>query len=278
MTAAPTALCYYGGKSSIRQLTRWIVSHIPWDYRTAYIEPFAGMCGVLLSRKPVSTELVNDANKRLINWWQVVRDRPEELAHLLDWTHQKSDIEFDAARRDLDCADPVRRAAAFTIVVNGSLQHTDAAHNSISHRYTPSGGGSKLWGRADILRLRDRMAGVQLTTLDACELLERTIPSDEAMIYVDPPYRTAHTDNYRFLPDFDRLQELLLAQKGKVAVSGYNDEWDRLGWRCAELPSQAFALNSATGEQIKLARREKLWMNYDSVPTLFDPHDQGLAS
>ena len=51
------------------------------------------------------------------------------------------------------------------------------------------------------------------------------------MIYADPPYPTAAAAHlYARTVDFDRLAETLLAQQGKVAVSGYGDEWDSLGW------------------------------------------------
>ena len=44
------------------------------------------MAGVLLARAPVKTEILNDLNGRVVNWWRAVRDKPEEFGRLLEFT------------------------------------------------------------------------------------------------------------------------------------------------------------------------------------------------
>ena len=63
----PGGLPWYGGKYPRNALTKWIVSQIPYERKTLYVEPFCGMCGVLLSRQATATEIINDRNARLIN-------------------------------------------------------------------------------------------------------------------------------------------------------------------------------------------------------------------
>ena len=263
-------LSYYGGKSPRRELTRWIASRLPWDYYSLYCEPFAGMLGVLLTRRAVRLEVVNDVNERLVNWWRVIRDHPQEFGHQLDWTHQQSRVEFAAAKRDLDHPDPVRRAVAFTIVVNNSLQHTDNDGNRWGTYFAVGAGGVYSWCSKDILRLRERTKHVQLECIDAVELLGRVAGEKGAVVYVDPPYRSADTKNYRFLPDWDKLTEALKAQKGSVAVSGYGDDWDHLGWACEEFECHAMVYDAQGGNMNASGRTEKLWMNYDP------PSDESL--
>ena len=41
----------YGGKRGYG-IAEWIASHLPWDSDSCYIEPFAGMAGVLFARQP----------------------------------------------------------------------------------------------------------------------------------------------------------------------------------------------------------------------------------
>lgn len=106
-------LAYYGGKSPGRPLTAWIASKLPpWEYQRLYCEPFAGMLGVLLTRKPTRLEVVNDANERIINWWTVIRDRPDEFGRMLDWTHQHSRIQFDRCIAEARAAKAARKRAA----------------------------------------------------------------------------------------------------------------------------------------------------------------------
>ncbi len=78
-------LSYYGGKRGYGK-AQWIASFLPHTPDSCYIEPFAGMAGVLLARAPVKTEILNDLNGRVVNWWRAVRDKPEEFGRLLEFT------------------------------------------------------------------------------------------------------------------------------------------------------------------------------------------------
>ena len=221
----PSGLPWFGGKSPLKHKAPWIVSHLPpWRYQRTYVEPFAGQLGVLLSQKASRIELANDANQRLVNWWRVVREQPEEFGTMLELTHQKSRVGFAEAKRDLDCDDPVRRAVSFLIVVLGCVQSTDIA-TGWTPTYRTGSGKAHPWNREDVRRLHERTKNVQLECADGVDLLERLADEESAVIYCDPPYSSADTSNYRFLPDYDRLREALLAQRGQVAVSGYGSEW-----------------------------------------------------
>ena len=60
-----SALRYYGGKNAQHRTGRWIASMLPYD--KGYVEPFAGMLGVLLQRRRSAAEMVNDADGNLID-------------------------------------------------------------------------------------------------------------------------------------------------------------------------------------------------------------------
>ena len=68
-------LTYYGGKRGYGK-AEWIASFLPWHSDSCYVEPFAGMAGVLFARQPVKVEVLNDLNQRVVNWLRVVRDEP----------------------------------------------------------------------------------------------------------------------------------------------------------------------------------------------------------
>jgi len=71
-------LKWAGGK---RSLIPDILDLFPVDYENrSYHEPFVGGGAVLFKIKPRSGS-INDVNSRLINFYRVVRDEPEELIH-----------------------------------------------------------------------------------------------------------------------------------------------------------------------------------------------------
>ena len=130
------ALGWVGGKSAYSSTGTggWIAGLLPPPgVRGGYIEPFAGMLGVLLQRNPASREIVSDLDGDLINWWRAVRDYPAQLGDLLDFTPGWSAALFAEAAavinqpvdvNELGETECVRRAWCFTLVmtwVRGSM-------------------------------------------------------------------------------------------------------------------------------------------------------------
>lgn len=257
MTNKLSALQYIGNKS-YRNLSgsgKWINSLLP--EKDLYVEPFAGMLGILLQRDPAKFEIINDLDNNVTNWWRCVRDEPKELSRLIDLT-PKSRIEHLWALNNVNNMEetPVRRALAFTILINQSFA-------SVKYRwYTHKKSHAKDWRKGiseRILQLTDRMSNVQIEQKNASLLLEEIAKYDDAIIYCDPPYRDA-TDKklYEKSINIPELTETLKQQKGLVAISGYNDEWDHLNWQRHEYDT--FSLLS--GKPTK--RAEILWTNYNA--------------
>ena len=97
---APRALGWVGGKSAHgnHKTGAWIVSLLPPAHATyTFIEPFCGMAGVLLQRPAARREILNDADRDLINWWRAVRDFPVQLGELLDFSPGWSSALFSEA-------------------------------------------------------------------------------------------------------------------------------------------------------------------------------------
>ena len=119
-----------GGKSAHgnHRTGAWINSLLPpVDATYTFIEPFAGMMGVLLQREPARREIANDMDGQVVNWWRAARDYPVELSALLDWTPGWSASLFGTAvnfvnqpllMRDLDAEECVRHAYYFTLAVH----------------------------------------------------------------------------------------------------------------------------------------------------------------
>jgi len=82
---------YHGGKSGAAigsgSLGSWIADQLPPPTpQQLYVEPFAGMLGVLLQRQPAGKEIINDLDDRISDFWRAVRYHPEQLEWMLRWT------------------------------------------------------------------------------------------------------------------------------------------------------------------------------------------------
>ncbi len=245
-----SALSWPGGKSANGAgVGRWIAGQLPWRRRSTYIEPFAGMLGVLLQREPVRTEIANDSDGRVVNWWRVVRDRYSDLDRLLQLTPHAR-LELEAMKKLVDDPDPLKRALACSIVWTGS-------HPSGKWRRSFRSSRGPVYAHLDLTALANRLRRVQLECCDGVDLLERTATADSALIYVDPPYPSRKTnDLYAADVDVDRLADVLRAQSGCIGLSGYlTDPWDELGW-----VKRTFSTHSFLGTTA-VPRTECLWLN-----------------
>ena len=256
---------YYGGK---QKLAPWIASILPWSKNSLYVEPFAGMASVLLARQPVSLELINDLNKRIITWWEAVRDEPEQFSYMIDNTPRSRHLlEWSYANVDNEELSMLKRALAFHTIITQTMHHGDslkggtgAGHWQV--KYNPHVAQFNNYSNR-ILPLANRLRHVQLDCRPAMEVLERTKKVKEAVLYVDPPYASADRSPYNLGEiNTQALADVLLAQEGKVAISGYEaDGWNKLlpDWTKHTIDTKRFQINMPVEE-----RTEVLWTNYQS--------------
>ena len=270
-----TAAKYYGGKARV-QLNRWLQNRLPYEHRQVYVEPFAGMLGVLLNRKPAFVEIVNDLNNHIFTFWRVIRDCPDALKHKIQHTfhcRQTYDYAMNLLHGgDSDKEDLVEQAWAVYIVLEHSLMHELGDQWGWVKRFARRGDSGDVFAQK-LDALRQRMMHVQIEHIDAIKLLERTARVPNALIYCDPPYPTADTSPYQTNQlDIDQLSTALKAQRGKVAISGYRDEWDHLGWEKHTLEVPFTVVDTANGITSQ-QKTECLWVNYiaeKKQQTLFD--------
>jgi len=255
------SLAYFGGKEG--EVGDWIASMLP--YRHAYVETHGGMAKILLKRVPSKVELINDLDLRIILFWRVLRERKDELVHLVRHTPHSREEFYEARQRirevDWSTRDDLLRAWDIYVVLQQSFQHSLRLHRTGWRRSftTDPRTPSHMADRLD--HLVKRIEHVQLENIDALELLERTKDVDDITIYVDPPYYgVARYDTHLDDPtDRGDLVRMLQSQKGIVAVSGYGTEWDDLGWI-----RRAFRTKTAMVKNPELKNREEiLWLNCD---------------
>ena len=100
-------LKYPGAKA---RLANWICSYIP--KHKVYLEPFAGSLAVLFNKPRCHIETVNDLHGEVVNFFRILRDRPEELKRLIELTMYSRE-EYDLLYQETP--DEVERARRFCV-------------------------------------------------------------------------------------------------------------------------------------------------------------------
>lgn len=275
-------LRYPGGKSPSTGMAQWINSWLPQSTTATYVEPFAGMLGVLFQRPMSVTEIANDIHDRVVNWWEVCRNKPDELFHQCAFT-PFSETLFHQHKSTLDEGTDVERAAKYYAVVLGSFTASDAPDAAFAIQYTnkmydralgPARRASRIesWLRR-LHAVAYRLRNVQFLNRDAVKLLNRTKDEPGAIVYCDPPYPSVTSAYQHSTIDIDDLTDALLAQTGYAAISGVGDEWDHLDWYRRERPVKRRMGVAKYGDKAK-SDSEVLWMNYD--PEAMNEYKEGV--
>ncbi len=204
---------WVGGKSRLR---KQIIDLFP--QHTCYVELFAGAAWVLFGKPPGSVEVLNDIDQDLINFFRVIKEKPEELIASFEW-ELVSRAEFERlANLDPSKLTDVQRAHRFYYLIMaswGGELHYPRFQTSI----TDGGHGNRLFGALQTLEKRvkpvhERLKTVIIENLDWQACFER-YDRPGALMYIDPPY-PANGCNYVYNMR-ERSDHELLASKLKQA-------------------------------------------------------------
>lgn len=257
---------YYGAKGN---LAPWIASLLP--EHDAYVEPFAGSAAVLLAKAQVRSEVLNDLDGNVVNFYRVLRDHTDDLIESLALTPYARD-EYRAVRDAEPTGDPVERARRFFVSTAQGFSAKSRPTAGFSPTHPRKSGKAVTFARRIDGRLADvavRLREVEIENVDALDLLSRWDRPGTA-VYLDPPYlgstrassRDYATDNGG--DNFHaRLLSVLQNFQGAIALSGYrSDSYDALlgeGWTRTD--REVYAPTSSTGNAGR--RVECVWTNYE---------------
>ena len=257
---------YFGGKTMLGpQIAALLPAHLH------YVEPFCGSLAVLMAKSPAKIETVNDLDGELMTFWQVLRDRPEDLARACALTpHSRGEYLASLERDTDDDLEMARRVWVRLTQGRGRTLREDKT--GWKHYVYPSGTSIGMPGYLDgyvgrMATAAARLHGVSLECLPALDLIAKYGAEPEVLLYVDPPYLGTtrnHRNNYKHemkdAADHVALAEALRAARAAVVVSGYaSDLYDRelyAGWDRLSLPA-----HTGNGGQDNTARVEVLWSN-----------------
>lgn len=258
-----TLLNYPGAKWG---MAAQIVSLMP-PHRS-YLEPFFGSGAVLFNKPPSAIETVNDIDGDIVNFFRVLRERPDDLAEAISLTPYAREVFDDAhANRGTDDFDRAYRFAIRHKMAHGfkTYQKTGFKIDVYARERSYCVGG---WNRlpSDLLDAAVRLKSVQIENRPALDLIRR-FNHDNVLIYADPPYllETRSGEQYRHeMTEQDHLDllEALKQHKGSVILSGYPSEMydgELRGWS---------VIHRKSYNQNADQRTEVLWCNFET-PGLF---------
>lgn len=262
-TALRPPMPYSGGKQAIAE--RIVDLFPPHDH---YVEPFAGALSVLLAKPEVRVETVNDINGDLVAFWQVLRDRPEDLERVCALTPH-SRAEHLAARHLEDDLDDLERARRVWVQLSQSrgarLAGGEAAKTGWRFVHSTNRSPLSKYLAGYISRIApaaERLRSVSLECRDALDVIA-AYDRPSCLMYVDPPYLLETRREHQYVDEFSSREqhEALLAAlttaQAYVVLSGYDSPlytealagWERID----------FAATAMTGAP----RVESVWINYE---------------
>ena len=275
-------LKWHGGKS---YLADWIIGLMPKHLH--YVEPYGGGLAVLLAKNPYDprhqwgkkshesgiSEVVNDLNGELMNFWKVVQDEEsfKQFQRIVEATpfSQPQWIEEETRmvpRHELD----LQAAVAFFVRCRQSRAGGFKVFATLSRNRTRRGMNEQAsaWlncveGLADV---HERLKRVVVLCDDAMKVIKQQ-DGERTLFYLDPPYvHETRSSVEAYEHEMDESQHVAVLEtikqcQGRVMLSGYrNDLYDQAldGWTRYDRNID----NKVSGASKKRKMTESLWCNY----------------
>jgi DNA adenine methylase len=189
-----------------------------------YGEVFVGGGAIFFAKEPSEVEVINDTNKEMINFYQVLQNKFIDLEKMVTVTLHSRHLHDDAhvVYNKPHLFDEVKRAWAvwvlstqsFSSIIDGSWgfdKKKGTTTKKISNKRNE-------FSEAYAMRLQN----VQLECADALYVI-KSRDSKDSLFYCDPPYYNSdmgHYDGYSE-QDFENLLKLLATIEGKFILSSY---------------------------------------------------------
>lgn len=219
-------LRYYGSKW---RLAPWVISFFP-PHRL-YVEPFAGGAAVLLRKPESDLEVYNDADGAIVNFFRVLRERPDDLQRAIDLT-PFAWAEHNDALVHPDAGDELEQARRLYV---RSWQSRGGGRGDMRSGWrravdvTKGPRAVEEWNRPDrLLAVAARLRRVQIECDDALAVIRRYDQPD-ALFYLDPPYLAETRGRWKHKgyavemteADHAALAEVLHGVQGMAVISHY---------------------------------------------------------
>ena len=275
-------LKWHGGKS---YLAKKIIGLMPRHLH--YVEPFAGGLSVLLNKAPSDarhqwgaktfergiSEVVNDLDGRLMNFWRVLQDGSafQEFTRIV----QAAPFSESAWEESEDRQRPVSKldtgaAVAFFIRCRqsraGGFNDFATLSRNRTRRQMNEQASAWLSCVKGLPAIHERLKRVVILCRDALDIV-RQQDCEKTLFYLDPPYlpeTRASNGNYAYEMTENDHRVMLNTIKqccGAVLLSGYaNELYDR---ELREWNRHDFQIdNKVSGAKSKRTMTESVWCNF----------------
>jgi DNA adenine methylase len=253
MTVSRPAVRYYGGKWRIAQ---WILDQFP-DHH-CYVETHGGAASVLLRKEAAPVEVLNDIDGEVVNFFQVLRGRTDELIRAIELTPYARDEERLAFEPSDDPLERARRLYVRGWQTYGGPRTQWRSGWRFQYQLVNQASVLKTWNNVRPLEaIAERLKQVLIESDDALSVIER-FDSPDTLFYVDPPYLMStrserwRKNGYQHEMTDEQHMELAAALRmirGMAIVSAYQcPEYDRwyAGWRRVSTGNQNAAAQAVT--------------------------------
>lgn len=251
---------YPGGKTNMAD---WIIDHFP-DHQ-CYVEVFGGSAAVLANKDPSNSEVLNDRDGNIIQFFETLRDHPDELIEWLRDTPHSRELHERYGQQFYNGNHPdddVERAGRFWYLREtsfGGKYRTLSGYNGSRKRNVARRTRNK---RQRLRGFSERFDHVQIENLDFEDLMDR-YDSAETLFYCDPPYVEEGDvlysgdgfDHTRFVDCLDQLD-------GYWIVS-YTDLPEGLEELAVAIDEREQRYRIAQGDGWEKTNTERLVMNFD---------------
>lgn len=211
-----TPISYYGGKQS---MLKHILPLIP-DHKI-YVEPFFGGGAVFWAKEASRTEVINDVNANIVNFYEVLKHDFFKLREKIEATLH-SRLTYKSAMVVYDCPwlfDRTTRAWAFWVVTNQGFSCKIG-----SWGYDRDKRAKTIANKIEAFKedLTERLKTTQIEQNDAHKVISSR-DTEDTFVYADPPYIDTNQGHYggytheHFKRDLDALANM----KGKFLLSTY---------------------------------------------------------
>jgi len=215
-----TPITYYGGKIN---LLKEILPLIP--KHRIYTEAFFGGGAVFFAKEKAESEIINDTNNMVVNFYEVIKTDFNSLKTKIESTlfsRASYTVAFTMYRMP-HLFSKLQQAWAFYIATNMgfSCQIGSWGYDKYGKRVKAFQNKKLLFNR----EMYKRLENAQIENTDALKVIQSRDNKD-VFHYVDPPYINSNQGHYGGYSesDYKKLLETLKNVKGKFLLSSYPSE------------------------------------------------------
>lgn len=258
---------YFGAK---QRLATRIIEMLPPHH--AWVEVFCGSAVVTLNKPRAAIEVINDLDGNVVNLFEVLRDRPNDLCAQVAATPYARD-EFVLSRSGELVSDSLERARRFLVATMMTVNGTSGSvHSGFSFSDSYARGGREArvnrWYQLPerLERIIERLRSVRIENKDAHRVVEQFANRPATLMYLDPPYLMDRRHTYATDANEEVFHEELLkacvGSNAMMIVSGYkNSLYSKYlnatnGWTARSVATKT---RGTKGPDI--VRTEMLWVN-----------------